>query len=50
MAALQPAPSSMPGLAVRVLLLQATASSQLQDHEDAIQVRQMQSSHLAVCG
>lgn len=38
LASIQPATSCAPGLAARVLLLQATASSQLQDHEDAIQV------------
>lgn len=36
---LKPAASSVPGLAVRLLLLQATASAHLQDHEDSIQVR-----------
>jgi hypothetical protein len=39
LASLQPAASSMPGLAVRLLLLQATASAHLQDNDDAIQVQ-----------
>ncbi|WIA30525.1 hypothetical protein OEZ86_000609 [Tetradesmus obliquus] len=37
LASIQPATSCAPGLAARVLLLQATTSSQLQDHEHAIQ-------------
>jgi hypothetical protein len=38
LAAIKPATSCAPGFAVRLLLLQATASSQLQDHEDSVQV------------
>jgi hypothetical protein len=53
LASLQPAPSSVPGLAVRLLLLQATASAHLQDHDDSIQVQTpstMQLAHLLATG
>jgi hypothetical protein len=55
LASLQPTPSSVPGLAVRLLLLQATASAHLQHHDDSIQVQhlppcRMQMTHLQATG